>query len=337
MKILVTGGCGYIGSHSVVELLRSGHQVVIVDNLVNSSVKVLKRLEKITQQEVPFIQLDLANKIDLESVFEDNDFDAVIHFAGLKAVGESVENPLMYYRTNLGTTISLLEVMDKFKVKQLVFSSSATVYGNQTKMPLKEEYKIGVGITNPYGQTKYIIEKILEDLSITNNGWQITSLRYFNPIGAHKSGLIGESPSGKPNNLMPFISQVAVGKRDFLSVFGNDYPTTDGTGVRDYIHVVDLAKAHIKAIEKPASPNKYRALNIGTGRGISVLELINSFQKTNNIKIPYKIEARRLGDVAECYADPSRAKKELDWQTELSLDDACSDTWRWQSNNPSGY
>lgn len=336
-SILVTGGAGYIGSHTVVELLNSNHEVVIVDNFVNSNPEALNRIKKISNKDFKFYELDVCDKQALSEIFSQNKIDAVIHFAGLKAVGESVETPIRYYQNNLISTLALLQCMDEHSVKQLVFSSSATVYGNPKTVPIKETDPIGDALTNPYGKTKYMIEEILMDLNNTNNNWQLTSLRYFNPAGAHESGLIGEDPNDTPNNLMPYISQVAVGKLKELSIFGNDYPTKDGTGVRDYIHVVDLAKAHVSAIDKPAKTNEYRAINIGTGRGTSVLELINAFQETNQVNIPHKISPRRLGDVAICYADTGIAKKELNWQAEKSINDMCQDSWAWQSKNPNGY
>ncbi len=336
-SILVTGGAGYIGSHTAVELLNSNHEVVIVDNFVNSNPEALNRIKKISNKDFKFYELDVCDKQALSEIFSQNKIDAVIHFAGLKAVGESVETPIRYYQNNLISTLALLQCMDEHSVKQLVFSSSATVYGNPKSVPIKETDPIGDALTNPYGKTKYMIEEILMDLNNTNNNWQLTSLRYFNPAGAHESGLIGEDPNDIPNNLMPYISQVAVGKLKELSIFGNDYPTKDGTGVRDYIHVVDLAKAHVSAIDKPAKTNEYRAINIGTGRGTSVLELVNAFQETNQVNIPYKISPRRLGDVAICYADTSLANKEINWQAEKSINDMCQDSWAWQSKNPNGY
>lgn len=335
MNILVTGGAGYIGSHTIIELIANGHQVVVADNLSNSSPESLKRVEKIVNQTIPFYEIDIRDKSALEKLFTDHQFDAVIHFAGLKAVGESVQKPLEYYSNNLDSTLALLTIMKQFNVKKLVFSSSATVYGNPSELPLKETSQVGIGITNPYGQTKFIIEQILKDLAVSDKTFEITILRYFNPIGAHESGTIGEDPNDTPNNLMPYITQVAVGKLEKVSIFGDDYDTPDGTGVRDYIHVVDLAKGHVSALNhiKPGI-NIY---NLGTGRGVSVLELISALSKASNKEIPYQIVDRRPGDVASCYASADKAKTELNWQAEKTLDQACVDSWRWQSNNPSGY
>ncbi len=337
MNILVTGGAGYIGSHTIIELLNNKHDVIIIDNLLNSSKVAINRIEKIVGKKLAFYEKDVRNKQALEEIFSKHQIDGVIHFAGLKAVGESVRVPLKYYNNNLISTISLLEVMESHEVRQLVFSSSATVYGDPVIVPIKESATLPAKVTNPYGQTKLIIETMLMDLAITNNNWQITALRYFNPIGAHESGTIGEDPSDIPNNLMPYVSQVAVGKLKELSVFGNDYPTPDGTGVRDYIHVTDLAKAHVAALNIPATPNEYRAVNVGTGKGTSVLELVNAFEHASGVKIPYKITDRRPGDIAACYADPSLAHSLLGWQSQKSLKDACADSWRWQSDNPNGY
>jgi len=335
MKILVTGGTGYIGSHTIIELLQAGHQAVVVDNLINSSAESLRRIEKITGQKVPFYQFDVRNREELSALFQTENIDAVIHFAGLKAVGESVEKALWYYQNNLESTLTLLDVMQEYDVKKLVFSSSATVYGDPAKLPITEDMSLTA--TNPYGQTKLMIEQILRDVSATGDGWQLTSLRYFNPIGAHSSGLIGEDPSGIPNNLLPYIAQVAIGKRQQLSVFGDDYDTVDGTGVRDYIHVVDLAKAHVAALEHLGSPDEYKAYNIGTGRGTSVLELVRAFEKAAGKTIPYEIVQRRPGDIAACYADPGLAERELNWRAELTIEDACHDSWNWQSQNPNGF
>lgn len=335
MNILVTGGAGYIGSHTIIELLASGHSVVVVDNLSNSSAESLRRVEQITGQAVPFHEFDLRDRARLEALFASEKIDAVIHFAGLKAVGESVAKALWYYQNNLESTLTLLDVMRQHEVKKLVFSSSATVYGDPAKLPITEDMPLSA--TNPYGQTKLMIEQILRDTAATNEGWQFTSLRYFNPVGAHPSGLIGEDPSGIPNNLLPFVSQVAVGKREQLSVFGDDYDTVDGTGVRDYIHVVDLAKAHVAALEHLGAPNEYKYYNVGTGQGTSVLELVHAFEQAAERDIPYRVVARRPGDIAACYADPSLAKEELGWQAELSIQDACRDSWKWQSENPDGY
>ena len=335
MTVLVTGGAGYIGSHTVIELLNSGNQVIIVDNFYNSQPEVLKRIKELSGKDFKFYEVDVLNKEDLTKVFEENKIDSVIHFAGYKAVGESVEKPLEYYHNNLTSTFILCEVMKKFGVKNLVFSSSATVYGLNNISPLKEELPLST--TNPYGTTKLMIEQILNDLWNSDKEWSIALLRYFNPIGAHESGRIGENPNGIPNNLMPYITQVAVGKREKLSVFGSDYDTVDGTGVRDYIHVVDLAKGHIKALEKHSKINKIEAYNLGAGKGYSVLQLVEAFEKANGVKIPYAISERRAGDVATCYADSSKAKEQLGWEAEKTIEDMCKDSWNWQSNNPNGY
>jgi len=317
MTVLVTGGAGYIGSHTVIELLNSGNQVIIVDNFYNSQPEVLKRIKELSGKDFKFYEVDVLNKEDLTKVFEENKIDSVIHFAGYKAVGESVEKPLEYYHNNLTSTFKLCEVMKKFGVKNLVFSSSATVYGLNNISPLKEELPLST--TNPYGTTKLMIEQILNDLWNSDKEWSIALLRYFNPIGAHESGRIGENPNGIPNNLMPYITQVAVGKREKLSIFGSDYDTVDGTGVRDYIHVVDLAKGHIKALEKHSKINKIEAYNLGAGKGYSVLQLVEAFEKANGVKIPYVISERRAGDVATCYADSSKAKEQLGWEAEKLL------------------
>ena len=335
MNILVTGGAGYIGSHTIIELLTSGHGVVVVDNLSNSSVESLRRVEEIAGQAVPFYEFDLCDRTRLAELFRSEAIDAVIHFAGLKAVGESVEKASLYYQNNLESTLTLLDVMQEFDVKKLVFSSSATVYGDPARLPITEDMPLSA--TNPYGQTKLMIEQILRDVAATKQGWQFTSLRYFNPVGAHPSGRIGEDPSGIPNNLLPFVSQVAVGKRDHLSVFGGDYDTSDGTGVRDYIHVVDLARAHVAALERLGESDEYKVYNIGTGRGTSVLELVRAFEEASGRDIPYQITPRRPGDIAACYADPGLAEAELGWRAELTIEEACRDAWNWQSNNPSGY
>ena len=333
MKILVTGGAGYIGSHTVVELLNAGHDVVVIDNLSNSSQESLKRVQEITGKQPEFHEADVRDGSALDEIFRAGDIDAVIHFAGLKAVGESVSKPLLYYRNNLDSTMVLLEKMASHGVKKLVFSSSATVYGAAGK--LTEDMPRHA--TNPYGQTKLMIEQMLEDISATGEGWNITSLRYFNPVGAHESGRIGEDPNGIPNNLLPYVSQVAVGKREKVSVFGNDYDTPDGTGVRDYIHVVDLAGAHLAALEHLDHPDVYKAYNIGAGKGVSVLELITAFGRAAGREIPYEIVGRRAGDLAEYYADPGLAERELGWKAILDIDRACADSWRWQSQNPDGY
>ena len=335
MNILVTGGAGYIGSHTVIELLKRDNDVIVVDNLSNSSRESLSRVEQISGKTVEFHEIDLRERDSLESIFASHKIDAVIHFAGLKAVGESVAKALHYYQNNLESTLTLLEVMKKYNVKKLVFSSSATVYGDPEMLPIVESARKQA--TNPYGQTKLMIEQILEDVAATKKGWNITSLRYFNPIGAHESGLIGEDPNGPPNNLFPYISQVAVGKLSEVQVFGDDYDTPDGTGVRDYIHVVDLAKAHLAALNHLDHPDEYKAYNIGTGRGISVLESIYAFEAASGKDIPYRVVKRRAGDIASCYADPTLAKKELHWEAELSVETACSDAWKWQSQNPNGY
>ncbi|HFI0003229.1 TPA: UDP-glucose 4-epimerase GalE [Streptococcus suis] len=335
MSILVTGGAGYIGSHTVVELLKLGKEVVIVDDLSNSSILVLDRIEEITGKRPTFYELDVADKAALRSVFEKESIEAVIHFAGYKAVGESVEKPVMYYENNIMSTLALVEVMAEFGVKKIVFSSSATVYGLNNPSPLVEN--MPTSATNPYGYTKVMLEQILRDLEVSDKEWSVALLRYFNPIGAHESGLIGEDPAGIPNNLMPFIAQVAVGKRAELSVFGNDYDTVDGTGVRDYIHVVDLALGHIKALEKISDTTGVYTYNLGSGQGTSVLELVQAFEKVNGVPVPYKIVDRRPGDVATCYANADKALAELNWKTEKTIEDMCRDTWNWQSKNPNGY
>ncbi|TAH36661.1 UDP-glucose 4-epimerase GalE [Candidatus Saccharibacteria bacterium] len=337
MRVLVTGGAGYIGSHTVVELLQAGHEPVVVDNLVNSSAESLNRIKQITDKPVVFYEVDLCDKPALEKVFAKESFDAVIHFAGLKAVGESVAKPLEYYHNNIDSTLTLCEVMQSHAVKKLIFSSSATVYGNPETLPVKETSQVGVGVTNPYGQTKYMIEQILQDLVVSDSAWGITLLRYFNPIGAHPSGLIGEDPNGTPNNLVPFISQVAVGRRKTLNIYGDDYDTPDGTGVRDYIHVVDLAKGHVAALGHIGEPQACNVYNLGSGTGASVLAIVKLFESVCGKAIPYEIVARRPGDVPVLYADCSKADDELGWKTELSLEAACRDTWNWQSKNPNGY
>jgi len=335
MAILVTGGAGYIGSHTCVELLNAGYDVVVVDNLANSKLESLSRVKEITGREPKFYQEDLLNKAGLETIFSENTIEAVIHFAGLKAVGESVQIPLHYYHNNITGTLVLCDVMASFDVHKLVFSSSATVYGMPESVPINENFPLGA--TNPYGRTKLMIEEILRDLHVSDQRWSISLLRYFNPIGAHPSGRIGEDPNGIPNNLMPYITQVAVGKLKELNVFGKDYPTSDGTGVRDYIHVVDLAKGHLKALEKIMTTNGVDAYNLGTGTGYSVLEMIDSFEKASGKKVPFKIVERRPGDIASCYADPAKAKNELGWAAEKGIADMCVDSWRWQENNPNGY
>ncbi|MFM0787351.1 UDP-glucose 4-epimerase GalE [Streptococcus suis] len=335
MSILVTGGAGYIGSHTVIELLKLGKEVVIVDNLSNSSILVLDRIETITGKRPTFYELDVADKEALRQVFENENIEAAIHFAGYKAVGESVAKPIMYYENNIMSTLALVEVMTEFSVKKIVFSSSATVYGLNNPSPLVET--MPTSATNPYGYTKVMLEQILRDVEVSDKEWSIALLRYFNPIGAHESGLIGEDPAGIPNNLMPFIAQVAVGKREELSVFGNDYDTVDGTGVRDYIHVIDLALGHIKALEKISTTAGVHTYNLGSGQGTSVLELVQAFEKVNGVPVPYKIVDRRPGDVATCYANADKALAELNWKTEKTIEDMCRDTWNWQSKNPNGY
>ena len=335
MKILLTGGAGFIGSHTCVEIVEAGHDVVIADDLSNSKPAVLDRLKELTGKEIPFYNIDVADRQKVDEMFAKEKFDAVIHFAGFKAVGESVAKPVMYYRNNIDTTLTLLETMAKYNVNNFVFSSSATVYGVPERVPLVEGMK--TGCTNPYGWTKLMIEQILTDAAFANKELSVMLLRYFNPIGAHESGRIGEDPTGIPNNLLPYITQVAIGKLPQLGVFGNDYPTHDGTGVRDYIHVVDLAKGHVKAIEYAAEHKGTEIFNLGTGTGYSVLDIVKAFEKANNIEIPYVIKPRRDGDIAECYADPVKAKEKLGWQAEKSLEEMCRDSWRWQFNNPKGY
>lgn len=327
MKILVTGGTGFIGSHTCVELLNSGYEIVIIDNLSNSKEEVVSYIEQITNKEVKFYKEDVCDKEALRNIFKENKIDAVIHFAGFKAVGESVSKPLMYYRNNIDSTLNLLEVMNEFNVKKLVFSSSATVYGKPHSLPIKEDFPLST--TNPYGTTKLVIEGILKDVYKSDNDYGIAILRYFNPIGAHKSGLIGENPNGIPNNLMPYIIKVATKKIEHLGVFGNDYDTKDGTGVRDYIHVVDLAKGHVKAIEKVIKDKGCDAYNLGTGNGYSVLDLVNTFEKVNNVKVKYTIEERRPGDIDACYADPSYAYEKLGWKAEKSIEEMCLDAYNF--------
>ncbi len=335
MRILVTGGAGYIGSHAVLELLKVGFEVVVVDNLSNSKEESLKRVSELAGKSVDFYKADLLDMDALRSIFSKYEIDAVIHFAGLKAVGESVSIPLHYYHNNITGTLMLLEAMKGANVKNIVFSSSATVYGDPERIPITEEDKLGP--TNPYGRTKYMIEEIMKDLHASDDSWNIILLRYFNPVGADKSGRIGEDPNGIPNNLMPFISQVAVGKLKELSIFGNDYPTHDGTGVRDYIHVVDLAIGHIKAIDKLKEKPGVAIYNLGTGQGYSVLDMLKAFEKTSGRRISYKLTGRRPGDIAICYADPTKAFRELGWKAEQGLEQMCEDSWRWQLMNPHGY
>jgi UDP-glucose 4-epimerase len=335
MAILVTGGAGYIGSHTCIELLNAGFDVIVVDNLMNSKEEALKRVMKITGKTLEFHKVDLLDEKALDSVFSNNNIEAVIHFAGLKAVGESVAIPLNYYHNNITGTLQLCNIMKKHNVKNLVFSSSATVYGDPHKMPITEDFPLSA--TNPYGRTKLMIEEILRDLYKADETLNIAILRYFNPVGAHASGLIGEDPNGIPNNLLPYITQVAVGKLKELRVFGNDYNTPDGTGVRDYIHVVDLALGHLKALEKLKTNPGIVTYNLGTGKGYSVLDIVNAFSKASKKDIPYKIAERRPGDIAACYADPAKAKAELGWEAFKGIDEMCVDSWKWQFNNPEGY
>lgn len=336
MAILLTGGAGYIGSHTAVELLNAGYDVVIADNFGNSKPEVLNRVKELTGKDFKFYEMDVTDKAALTTLFENETVDAVIHFAGLKAVGESVAQPLRYYRNNLDTTLSLMEVMKEFGCKNFIFSSSATVYGTPESVPLTEDSKLGI-CTNPYGWTKWMTEQILKDICKADSELSVVLLRYFNPVGAHESGRIGEDPQGIPNNLFPYIAQVAVGKRDHLNVFGNDYPTHDGTGVRDYIHVVDLAKGHVAALTYADNHRGVEVFNLGTGVGYSVLDMVKAFETANGIKIPYEIAPRRAGDIAECYADPTKAREVLGWTAEKTLEDMCRDTWKWQSENPNGY
>ena len=336
MKILVTGGAGFIGSHTLVELNNSGHETVVVDNLCNSNRKSLERVAELTGKEIPFYEVDIRDRAGLNRVMEAHRFDACIHFAGLKAVGESVEKPWEYYENNIGGTLTLLDVMRQHGCKNIIFSSSATVYGAPAIIPITEECPKGQ-CTNPYGQTKSMLEEIMMDMQKADKEWNVVLLRYFNPIGAHPSGRIGENPNGIPNNLMPYVTQVAVGIRPELGVFGNDYPTNDGTGVRDYIHVVDLARGHVaalQAIEKKCGCSIY---NLGTGQGYSVLDVVKTFEKVNGVKVPYSIKPRRAGDIAICYSDPTKAEKELGWKAQYGLEEMCRDSWNWQRNNPNGY
>ena len=336
MAILITGGAGFIGSHTCVEMLAAGKEIVVIDNFANASPKVYDRVREITGKDFPLIECDIRDEKKLDEIFAAYPIEAVIHFAGLKSVGESIRMPLEYYDNNVGGTVTLLRSMRKAGVKTIVFSSSATVYGSENPVPFKEDMKTG-GTTNPYGTTKYFIEIILQDLCKSDPEWSVSLLRYFNPIGAHESGLIGEAPNGIPNNLMPYIAQVAVGKRERLSVFGSDYPTPDGTGVRDYIHVVDLAKGHLCACERALSVKGCEIYNLGTGRGVSVLELIHAFEKASGVSVPYTLSPRRPGDIAVSYADASKAAEVLGWRAQRSAEDACRDTWNWQSKNPNGY
>ena len=336
MAILVTGGAGFIGSHTCVELLGAGHDVVIMDNLSNSSAESVKRIEELSGKKVRLYEKDIRDENAYKEIFTENEISSVIHFAGLKAVGESVRKPVEYYDNNIGGTVKLLAAMQKFGCTRIVFSSSATVYGSQNPVPFREDMPTG-GTTNPYGTTKLFIERILIDTQAAHPDWSVVLLRYFNPIGAHESGRIGENPRGIPNNLMPYISQVAVGKLPYLNVFGDDYDTPDGTGVRDYIHVVDLAVGHVKAVEKATRDTGVAIYNLGTGHGVSVLELVHAFEKASGVKIPYQIKPRRAGDIAVCYADASKAERELGWTAKLGVDRMCADTWRWQSQNPEGF
>ncbi len=335
MKILVTGGAGYIGSHTTILLMEAGYEVIVFDNFSNASKESIKRVEKIVGKDITLIEGDIRNKEDLQKVFQSHQIKSVIHFAGLKAVGESVEQPLKYYDNNISGTINLCEVMTENNCKSIIFSSSATVYGEPKTTPIDESFPTSA--TNPYGRSKLFIEEMLRDLYISDSSWKIVLLRYFNPVGAHESGTIGEDPNGIPNNLVPFIAQTAVGKRDYLRVWGDDYNTPDGTGVRDYIHVVDLAKGHVKALEKIDTFNKVMTINLGTGNGYSVLDMVQAFEKASEKKVPYKIMPRRAGDIATCYADPAYAKKILNWEAKRTIKEMCEDTWRWQKQNPNGY
>ncbi len=336
MSILVTGGAGFIGSHTVVELLNAGYDTIILDNLCNSKSESVKRIKEITGKDVKFYECDIRDRAGLDKIFAENSIEAVIHFAGLKAVGESCDKPLEYYDNNIGGTVILCEAMKAAGCKKIVFSSSATVYGSENPSPLREDMPEGK-TTNPYGTTKLYIERILKDLFASDNEWSICLLRYFNPIGAHKSGRIGEDPNGIPNNLVPYIAQVAIGRREFLSVFGDDYDTPDGTGVRDYIHVVDLALGHIKAVEKVLAEKSCSTYNLGTGTGYSVLDVVKAFEKASGRTVAYKICDRRPGDIATCFSDPSKAKAELGWEATRGIDEMCEDSWRWQSMNPNGF
>jgi UDP-glucose 4-epimerase len=335
LKVLLTGGAGYIGSHTAVECLAAGHEVVVFDNLSNSSVKSLDRVAQIAGKSVTFVQGDIRERAALRALFARHAIDAVVHFAGLKAVGESVEKPLLYYDNNIAGSIALFEEMTAAGVKSVVFSSSATVYGDPATVPITEDFPLSA--TNPYGRSKLFIEEMLRDIALADAGWNIALLRYFNPVGAHESGLIGEDPRGIPNNLMPYVAQVAVGRRPQLSVFGGDYPTPDGTGVRDYIHVVDLARGHVAALNKLLKLGGVQTWNLGTGRGVSVLDMVHAFEAASGKPVPYRIVARRAGDVAQCWADPSRAARDLGWRAEYDLPRMCADAWRWQQGNPDGY
>ena len=335
MKILVSGGTGYIGSHTCVELLNKGYDVVAFDNLYNSKIDVVDRVEKITGKKLIFYKADMLDKESMRPIFEEHKFDAVIHFAALKAVGESVQKPLAYYKNNISGSLNLCELMNEYGCKRIIFSSSATVYGAPKTVPITEDFPLST--TNPYGSTKLTLERIFSDFCVPDPEWSVVLLRYFNPIGAHESGLLGESPNGIPNNLMPYITQVAVGKLKELGVFGNDYDTPDGTGVRDYIHVVDLANGHVKALKKIEENAGLCIYNLGTGHGYSVLDIVKNFEEANGIKIPYSIKPRRPGDIATCYCDPGKAERELGWKAQYGIKEMCADSWRWQKNNPNGY
>lgn len=335
MAVLVTGGIGYIGSHTSIELLEAGYDVIIVDNLSNSDIIVLDRIKELSGKTPKFYEIDINDKEKMEVVFKENQIDSVVHFAALKAVGESVEKPVEYYLNNIGNTLVLFELMKKYNVKNFVFSSSATVYGNPERLPIDEDCSLSV--TNPYGRTKLMIEDMIRDICLADESLNVAILRYFNPIGAHKSGKIGEEPSGIPNNIMPYITKVAVGQLPHLNIFGDDYDTQDGTGIRDYIHVLDLANGHVKALEKLSENPGLVTYNLGTGRGYSVLDLVKAFSKASGREIPYKIADRRPGDIAACYANPEKAEKELGWKAKYGIDEMCEDSWRWQSQNPTGY
>lgn len=336
MKILVTGGAGYIGSHTCVELLNEGYEVVIMDNLYNANIKAVERIEQITGKKVTFYQTDMLDREGVKAIFDNEKIDAVIHFAGLKAVGESVVKPIEYYTNNMSGTLILCDEMRNHGVKNIIFSSSATVYGSPAEIPITENCPKGTA-TNPYGWTKWMLEQVLTDIHTADPEWNVILLRYFNPIGAHKSGLIGEDPKGIPNNLLPYVAQVAIGKLQCINVFGDDYDTPDGTGVRDYIHVVDLARGHVAAADFAMKHTGTEIINLGTGHGYSVLDIVKAFEKVNGVKVPYKIEARRPGDIAECWADPTKAKELLGWNATKNLEDMCRDAWRWQTQNPNGY